>query len=629
MGKSLRILHAARTLVLVCALAACASSGTREALDHAQGLSASGRLVEAHESLQQATARSPRDGELQAALLATRQRLATSLAGQAAEAMDKQRWDDAERAYRQLAALPGYDRQGATGLAQLGERRQAAKTPANPATVRSYEGFDVRVDGGSAKPATAPRPPVAASAPAADAEPTLEQALDRRVTLQFRDASVRSLFDVIGKTSGLNIIFDRDVSPDLKTTVFLKNTTVRAALDKIVLTSQLAWRALDDNTLLVYTDDPTKQRDYQALTVRSFLLANADAKLVASSLKTVLRFKDVVVDPKLNMIVLRDTPEAIRLAEKLVAMHDVPEPEVMLEIEILEITRSLIKDLGIEWPSSLSLAPLGQPKADGTAGQLTLNDLLNLNSNRVGATVGALTIKAGKNDSNINLLANPRIRAKNREKAKILIGERVAVVGTTQNPTGGFVSENVTYLDVGVKLEAEPQIFPGDEVSIKLTLEISNIKDQTTTKSGSTAPNLTTRTASTVLRLHDGENQILAGLIQDSDRSQGQKVPGLGDIPLLGRLFGSQHDEKQKTEVVLSITPRLIRRIAQPGPGAAGFDAGTASSVRGRRPDEGQGGTGFMPDNMGQPPSNGAPQQDPRSSMGADAARRQQDREEE
>lgn len=596
-------------------LTACASTGGKDEVKYAQGLSASGQVAEAHEVLQRAATKYPNDADVQAALRVSRQRLGSFLATQAGESMEKQRWDDAERQYKQLAQLAGYEQQAATGLSLLAQRRAGA-TPvvmpkvtatvvpaaASGGAVKSYEGFDVAVGGkgttvrpaGSANPASG-----LAQSPLSD----LEQALERRVTLQFRDASVRSLFDVIGKTSGLNIVFDRDVSPDLKTTVFLKNTTVRAAIDKIVLTSQLAWRALDEDTLLIYNDDVNKQRDYQALTVRSFVLANADAKLVANSLKTVLRFNNVVVDPKLNMIVMRDTPEAIRLAEKLVAMHDVPEAEVMLEIEVIEISRTMLQNLGIEWPTSLGLTPLPSGNyvaADGST-TLTLKDLMTLNSSRLGATIGPVTAKAGKSDGDLNLLANPRIRIRNRDKAKVLIGERVPNINSTATSTG-FVSENITYVDVGLKLEAEPQIFADREVAIKLNLEVSQISEIVSTKSGTQAYRITTRNAATVLRLKDGENQVLAGLIQDIDRKQAQKVPGFGDIPILGYLFGSKRDDQSKTEIVLSITPRLIRAINKPTPDAAGFDAGTVTSVRGRRPDnEMQGGNaGFTDGGMQQ-----------------------------
>jgi general secretion pathway protein D len=282
------------------------------------------------------------------------------------------------------------------------------------------------------------------------------------------------------------------------------------------------------------------------------------------------------------MLIVRDNQEAIKLAEKLVALQDVAEPEVMLEVEILEVKRTRLTELGIKWPESLNLTPL--PSVVG--GSLTLQDLKsNINPGTISTTVTPLIINAHKQDSDANILANPRIHTRNHEKAKILIGERVPNITTTSTATG-FVSESINYLDVGLKLEVEPTIFLDNDVAIKIFLEVSNIVGQQQTKSGTSAYQIGTRTASTVLRLKDGETQILAGLINDEDRSNANKIPGVGEIPVLGRLFGSTSDNGLKTEIVLSITPRLIRNIVRPDVSLAEFLAGTDSSLR-NRPEEG------------------------------------------
>ncbi|WP_158239263.1 secretin N-terminal domain-containing protein [Uliginosibacterium sp. TH139] len=459
--------------------------------------------------------------------------------------------------------------------------------------VRERSTAAVRGNAMSAASLAAAAPAVQAPLAPTPAPVAVEDPMARRVTLEFRDATVRSLFDVIGKASGLNVIFDREVSPDLRTTVYLRNTTVRSAIEKIVMTSGLAWRNLDENTLLVYMDDSNKQRDYQALTVRSFQLFNADAKFVANSLKTVLRFTNLVVDEKLNMIVVRDTPEAIAMAEKLVAMHDQSEPEVMLEVTVLEVSKGKLENLGVSWPTSMSLTPLARSASpvsttsSGTTSSttpLTLRDLWGLTPGSLGMTLGSdLALNFNATDNSLNLLANPRIRAKNKEKAKILIGERVPNISSNTTSTG-VVSQAITYIDVGLKLEVEPQIFPGDEISMKVNLEVSSITNTVENKAaGIVAYRIGTRNASTVLRLKDGENQILAGLIQDIDKKTVSKVPLLGDIPILGRLFRSDSPDESKTEIVLSITPRLVRQNRTLDADARSFNAGTQSSLRGRR----------------------------------------------
>jgi general secretion pathway protein D len=406
-------------------------------------------------------------------------------------------------------------------------------------------------------------------------ESVLAVAYRKPITIEFRDTPLKTVFEVISRTSGLNFVFDKDLRADQKVTIFLRNSTIEAAINLVLLTNQLEQRVLDGNSILIYPNTPLKQRDYQELTVRTFYLANSDAKTVATTLKTILKSRDIVVDEKLNLLMIRDTPEAIRVAEKLVALQDVPEPEVMLEVEILEVKRSRLRELGVNWPNALALTPL--PSADG--GQLTLNDLRNLNSSTIGATVGPVIIRANQLDSDVNLLANPRIRARNREKAKILIGERVPNITSTATSTG-FVSESITYIEVGLKLDIEPTIYLDNEVAIKVTLEVSNIVDQVETKSGTVAYRIGTRTATSVLRLKDGENQLLAGLISDEDRRTADKVPFLGDIPVLGRLFGGHRAEGIKTEIVLSITPRVLRNIQRPEAHLAEFAGGTESNFR-------------------------------------------------
>lgn len=415
----------------------------------------------------------------------------------------------------------------------------------------------------------------------------LADAYRKPITIEFKDAQLKTVFEVLSRTSGLNFILDKDIRADQKTSIFLKNSSIEAALNLTLLTNQLEQRTLDANTVLIYPNTQAKQKDYQPLVIKSFYLANAEAKNVANTLKSLLKTRDVVVDDKLNLLIVRDSPEAIRLAEKLVALHDVREAEVMLEVEVLEVKRTRLMDLGIRWPDQLGLTLL--PSTAGAA--LNLLDLKNLytsaktsapiDGEKVSATVGGVSVNAKKVDTDANILANPRIRVRNREKAKILIGERVPNITTTSTSTG-FVSESVSYVDVGLKLDVEPTIYVDSEVGIKVSLEVSNIISQLQTKSGSIAYQIGTRTAQTVLRLKDGENQILAGLISNEERSTGNKIPGLGDIPIAGRLFGNQADDGSKTEIVLSITPRIIRNIQRLEAGTMEFDAGSENSLGGR-----------------------------------------------
>jgi len=414
--------------------------------------------------------------------------------------------------------------------------------------------------------------------------PQLGTIYRKPINLEFRDASIKVVFDALSRTTGINFIFDREVKPEQRTTVFLKQTSLDDAIDVILSTSQLEKKVLNASSVLIYPNTQAKQREYQDLMVRAFYLANVEAKQTATMLKTVLKLKDIYVEDKTNMLVLRESPETIALAEKLIRLQDLEEPEVMLEIEVLEINRSRLLNAGVQWNSQLTVTPLGNTSSipvNGTAtSAITLSDLRNLNSDRIGITLPSATINLQKTDSDAKLLANPRVRVRDHEKAKIMIGDKVPVVTTTSTNT--FVTENIQYLDVGLKLEVVPDIHLRDEVGLRLGLEVSSLVSSVKTNNGSQAYQIGTRNFNSALRLKDGETQVLAGLISDEDRTAGNRLPLLGDFPLLGRLFGSQNDSRQQTEIVLSITPHLIRNIQRQGPAAESFWSGTETSLRDR-----------------------------------------------
>ncbi|MCM2250778.1 MAG: cohesin domain-containing protein [Ramlibacter sp.] len=404
------------------------------------------------------------------------------------------------------------------------------------------------------------------------AEARLAATYRQPITLEFRDAPLKSVFDVIARLSGLNFFFDKDLRPDLKASILAKNTTVEDAVRLLLVTNQLEQKILNENSVLIYPNTPQKQKEYQSLSIRSFFLANADVKAVSNTIKTLVKTKDLVIDERLGLLIMRDTPEAIRLAERIVALQDLSDPEVMLEVEILEIKRSRLLELGISWPGQLTFSPIVPAES-----VLSVASLRGINSSAIQVTGASLGVNARKEDQEGNILANPRIRVRNKEKAKVLIGEKVPVITTTSN--ANFVSESVTYVDVGLKLEVEPSIYLDEEVAIKINLEVSSLVREVLSKSGTLSYQIGTRGASTVLRLKDGETQILAGLISDEERSSASKVPGVGELPLVGRLFGNRKDDSQRSEILLSITPRVVRSIRRPDLLAAEFESGTEASI--------------------------------------------------
>jgi len=572
-------------------LAACASAP--EAVPQAvREQIAAGQYEQGLERLEAMLVRDPRNAEARILLMNARQQQANRLLVNATHAQAREDWAQAEQMIQKAGEL------GATEAVSLAQRNLAtAKRQAQlfQAVSEAWAGSDLPRTRALLRAFLSeyPKHPKAAmllervneKESAARAQAQQSEPYQKKVNLQFREAPIRSVFEAVSASSGLNFTFDKDVPQDLRVTVFLKNTTVDAAIRTILLTSRLDQRVLDDNTLLIYLGEQAKRREYQQLSIRSFHIANAEAKQVASSIKTLLKARDVVVDDKLNMIVIRDTPETLHMAEQLVALHDVADPEVMLEVEVLEIQRSHLEQLGVKWPGSMTLSPLATTTTDSSGATstsaFTLRDLKNLNSGKVGVSLESMVLSASQSKANGSVLANPRIRIKSREKAMIKVGQRVPSLTATTTSTG-VTSSSVNYIDVGLKLEAEPTVYLDDEISIKLNLEVSSILgtiyDSNNQPSGY---RIGSRNASTVLRLKDGENQVLAGLISDEDKYTASSVPVLGELPILDRLFGSKGVDKSKTEIVLSITPRLIRNQKRPQGGSTVFDGGTDGDLRG------------------------------------------------
>lgn len=409
-------------------------------------------------------------------------------------------------------------------------------------------------------------------------DPPLKAALRKPVSIEFRNAGLQAVFDVLSQSSGLNFIFDRDVKTDLKTTIYARNTRIEDALGLILRTNQLSRKVLNDSTLLIYPDTPEKQKQYADLIVRSFYLGAADPRKVQDMLRTLVSPKSMYVDDKMRLLVIRDTLDVIETVEKLVRNYDIADPEVTLDVEVLEVSSDKLLNLGIQYPDQISGSVYG---AAGKAGELTIDEIRNLNRGdfklHVPDPLAAINFK--QTSGNANILANPQIRVRNREKAKVLIGDKVPVVTTTTNQTSSSISESVSYLDVGLKLEVEPEVHVDNDVSITVGLEVSNIVKEVKSSTGLLTYQIGTRNANTVLRLHDGETQMLAGLLKDEERNSASHLPGLGKLPLIGKLFSNESGTKSKSEIVLLITPHVVRGLATPAANGIEFVSGTESAV--------------------------------------------------
>jgi general secretion pathway protein D len=423
--------------------------------------------------------------------------------------------------------------------------------------------------------------------------PQLKAAFRKPISLDFKDTSLKAIFEFISRTSGINFTYDKEMKGDQKATIIARNITIENAIENLLAPNNLEKKVLNENTLMIYPVSRTK--DHQQMLMRNFYLTNTDAKKAMAMIKAMLKTRDVYVDEKLNLLMIRDTPENILQAEKLVASIDIAEPEVMLEVEVMEVSRKHMEDIGAKYFTQMSVGVDGIPGSTveqlaAGAGRLDFNQVKHFGPELGVFSISdpVIAINLLNQDTDTNLLANPQIRVKSREKAKIHIGDKIPVITSTGSSTG-FVAENVSYLDVGIKLEVEPTVLLNDEVSIKVGLEVSNQTEKVTTKSGTLTYTLGTRNANTVLRLRNGETQVLAGLFRDDAQDTTSRMPGLSSLPLVGKLFSDKATDRTKKEIVLLITPRVLSNVTPPDSTytvfPAGFDkAAPTSPAQARQP---------------------------------------------
>ncbi len=560
-------------LLLAILLAGCATAP----VDESRQLWSQGRIEESVTTLREALARRPQDTRLKAAYERRREQALSQLTSAAEHLRDARQYDEARKLLQSALRLdPEYPR-ARDALAELDSQ---AKADATLDAARS------RIEAGDLAGAESLARQVVTQYPAygparrlmqqvrqkqgtGDLEArALKPAVRTPISLDLRDTPMRNVFDALSQTAGLNFVFDRDVHTDTKITIFIRNNSLEDVLRLILSTNGLQRKVLNDNTVLVYPATSAKEREYQELVVRTFYLVNADAKQIQGLLKSMAKIKEIYIDDKLNLVTVRDTPDAVRLAERLVDTVDVAESEVMLEVEVMEIGLTRLQQLGLEFPTQVTR---------GLTGSATTVLTSQLGQTVTSFTNPALIANLFVQDQDTNLLANPRIRVKNHEKAKVQIGEKLPVITTTAVPSVGQ-STAVSYIDIGLKLEVEPQIYLNDEVGIKVNLEV-NSNLGAVNQNGVTAYDVGTRSANTVLRLHDGETQVLAGLINDNDQSNINRLPLLGDIPVIGRLFSSDNSTREKSEIVLLITPRIIRSVVTPDYDALLLQSGTEAEA--------------------------------------------------
>jgi general secretion pathway protein D len=389
----------------------------------------------------------------------------------------------------------------------------------------------------------------------------LPQGVHMPASLTFRDASSRDVFTAIARLSNISLIFDTAFR-DAPVTVDLRNASLEDALNTVAGATRTFFRVSAPHTVVVVPDTPAKRREYEEEVVRTFYLSNADLKETMDLLRLVLDARRISPTTATNALTIKDTPERIAAAGRVLSAIDKARPEVIIDVELLEVDRTRLSEYGLQIASPGSPGLNGSVSiASDSAGAITLQALRNLTASDVLLTnLPALYYRLLKSDSNTRTLANPQLRTTEGNPATARFGERVPVPVTTFAPiaTGGTPQQPITsfnYENIGVNIDITPRMHHDDDVSLALTVSITNISG---TGFGG-LPTFGNREIKTVIRLRDGETNMLAGLIRDEERNSLDGIPGLSDIPLVGRLFAHSTKTSQQTDVILTLTPHVIR----------------------------------------------------------------------
>jgi general secretion pathway protein D len=380
-------------------------------------------------------------------------------------------------------------------------------------------------------------------------------------SLIFRAAGSRDVFLSIAKFADLSIGFDPTFR-DTPITIDLRNASLENALRAVSDATRAFFRVTGPRTVLVVPDSPAKRREYEEEVIRTFYLSNADLKETMDLLRIVLDARRISPTTATNALTIKDTPERIAAAARVVSAIDKARPEVIIDVELLEVDRTRLLEYGLQLASPSSPGIDGSATVNGADNQtLNLRTLRNLSQSDVLlANLPGLYYRLLKTDTNTRTLANPQLRTSEGIAAQARFGERVPIPVTIFTPiaTGGTPQQPITsfnYENIGVNIDITPRTHHDDDVSLTLKLAVQSISGQ----GYNGLPTFGNREINTVIRLRDGETNMLAGLIRDDERRTLDGIPGLSDLPIVGRMFAHSHTDTTQTDIILTLTPHIVR----------------------------------------------------------------------
>lgn len=429
--------------------------------------------------------------------------------------------------------------------------------------------------------------------------PQIDPASNIPIVLKFTDTPLKTILDAISKASGINFLYDEKADGGKKVTVDFSKVNLSQAMDYLMTQTKHFYKVMDPHTLMIIPDNKQKRDEYTDQVIRTFYLSNAEAKEVFQLIRSILQTRKMAMNQDLNSITIQDSPEVVAIAQKIIEENDKSKGEVVVDVELLEVDTNKLRNLGIDLSthqftigpghnvttttsSSTSGSGIGTGSGSvtntgattttsiGSGGPIPLNEFgRTLSHNLFIYPVPNLIVNVLLQDASSQVLAKPQLRVLEGQKASVHIGDRIPIA-TANQYLGGSVGTGITgsytpitsytYQDVGVKIEIEPKVHHNKEVTIKLKSEVSAVTGEVPAVGLTPAqPIIGTREATTVIRLEDGETSLLAGLIQQQDKKSFSGLPGISEIPILRRLFSNTQDTKTSTDVVLLLTPHIVR----------------------------------------------------------------------
>lgn len=438
-------------------------------------------------------------------------------------------------------------------LSRLQQARQAYAAQRNNREPATIDQMKRRTRG------TRPQPPV------------LNPRSDKPIDMEFPEpVSIMQIYRALGDAFGINVLFDPNLK-DQEISIELKEVTAQSALETLMRAGSHFYKVIDEHTIIIAQDTPQNRRTYEDLVIQTFFLSNSEVKDMVTILRSLVDAKKIATNEQLNAVILRDTADKVKVAERIIEANDKSKAEVVVDVELLQINSLRLRDIGVALSSyqiSQTLDTGGTTGGTGggtggtpapTAGRIRVSDLEFLNQSNWFLTLPNFLYNFVKQNSDAQLLAKPQLRITEGEKANLVIGDKVPIPLTTFN-TSNTVGGNIVpitsfqYQDVGIRIDIEPRVHHNQEITLKIKVAVDQINsfrgDQ---------PIIGTRTIESVIRLQDGETNFLAGLIRTDENNSENGLPGLSEIPILGRLFSNKRTDAQRTDVILTLTPHIIR----------------------------------------------------------------------